>query len=93
VSDDRDWAALFDERFAHGASAVEERIWSEVFGQEYLEELAIQAFSAAPSSPASPSGFEPSTFWVAVQTGARLVGVDISSVALDAAGQRANRVP
>jgi hypothetical protein len=35
VSEGRDWATVFNQTFARDASAVEERIWHEVMGEEY----------------------------------------------------------
>jgi ubiquinone/menaquinone biosynthesis C-methylase UbiE len=104
VSDDRDWASVFNQTFAHGASAVQERIWREVMREEYpagldtyswlsRTELAriITEVRIKPNDTLGDIGCGQGGpgLWVAAQTGARLVGVDISSVALDAASQRA----
>jgi len=34
VTDDREWASVFDQECARDASAVQERIWREVMGRE-----------------------------------------------------------
>jgi SAM-dependent methyltransferase len=104
VSEGRDWATVFNQTFARDASAVEERIWHEVMGEEYpagldtfswlsrteldriTTEVRIQPDDTLADLGCGRGG---PGLWVAAQSGARLVGVDISSAALDAARERA----
>jgi SAM-dependent methyltransferase len=104
VVSDRDWAADFDRTFSSPLSGVEERIWRDVFGDEYPEglgthsmlsrtELArfVQELRVGPEDLLGDVGCGRGGpgLWVIAQTGARLVGIDISKVALDAAEARA----
>lgn len=104
VSDDRDWAALFDETFAKPITSVEDLVGREVFGDEYPEGLDTHSFLSRtelarfveevhvnPGDRLADIGCGRGGpgLWVIAQTGARLVGVDISTAALDSARARA----
>jgi ubiquinone/menaquinone biosynthesis C-methylase UbiE len=101
---ERDWATLFNQTFAAPASAVEARIWSEVFGDEYPANLDIHSFVTISElnrfvaelrlSPGDVlvdvgCGRGGPGLWVATQTGAHLIGIDIAETALNAARGRA----
>jgi SAM-dependent methyltransferase len=100
----RDWATLFNETFAAPVSAVAARIWSEVLGDEYPANLDIHSFVSiselnrfAGELRLSPGdvlvdvgcGRGGPGLWVATQTDARLIGIDIAEAALSAARGRA----
>ena len=101
---DRDWQATFNETFSQPVSAVQERIWRQVFGAEYPEDLDI--FSLVTVSELARISDEVQLgagdrlldmacgrggpgIWVAAHTGARLVGIDIAASAVAAADARA----
>ncbi|MDP9223606.1 MAG: class I SAM-dependent methyltransferase [Actinomycetota bacterium] len=104
VIDKRDWAAEFDEVYAAPASAVAERIWREVFGDEYPEGVDPNSYVTVSELgrfaeelrvgegdlllDAACGGGGPG-LWVAARTGTDLVGFDISVTALEAARARA----
>jgi len=100
----QDWRARFEQTYAGAPSPVAERVWRQVFGDEYpqgvdpysfitlseLERIAAeihvcdkQTFADLGCGRGGPG------LWVAAATSARLIGIDISSNALDAARQRA----
>jgi SAM-dependent methyltransferase len=101
---DHDWQATFSETFLQPASAVQVRIWRQVFGAEYPEGLDIYSFVTV-SELARISvevqlragdvlldmacGRGGPGIWVAAHTGASLVGVDIADSAVAAAEARA----
>ena len=100
----RDWAALFDETFALPVTGVEDRVFREVFGEEYPEGLGTHSFLSrtelarfvgevrvGPGDLLADVGCGRGGpgLWVIAQTGANLVGVDISTAALDSARARA----
>ena len=100
----QDWAIRFTETFAAPASAVQARIWSEVFGDEYPATLDIYSFTSVSELNRfvkelrlSPDdllvdvgcGRGGPGLWVATQAGARLIGIDIAETALGAARDRA----
>jgi SAM-dependent methyltransferase len=102
---DHDWQATFTETFAQPASAVEQRIWRQVFGDEYPEGLDIYSFVTV--SELARIGVEVQLdpgdvlldmacgrggpgIWVAAHTGARLIGVDLAESAVVAADARAH---
>lgn len=101
---ERDWAARFNDTFASPASAVHDSAWQEVFGGEYLPSLDTYSyvsvtelrrianelligegdrFSDVGCGRGGPS------LWVAAQTGATLIGVDIAETAVRAGQERA----
>jgi hypothetical protein len=41
---DRDWAAVFSDTFASPVSAVDARVWGEVFGDDYPADLGTYSF-------------------------------------------------
>jgi SAM-dependent methyltransferase len=102
---DRDWTAIFQSTFASPGSAVQERVWREVFGEEYPE--GVEPYSYTSRSELSRIATEldvgPGDVFadigcgrggpglrVAASTGAQLVGVDIADSALSAASARAH---
>jgi SAM-dependent methyltransferase len=104
VGDDRDWAALFDQTFTLPVSGIEERIWREVYGDEYPEGLGTHSYLSRTELARFVMEVRVSQdelladvgcgrggpgLWLAAQTGARLAGVDISMAALDTARARA----
>jgi SAM-dependent methyltransferase len=110
VADSRDWAAAFDQAFVADPGAeggVGARIWRDVFGDEYPEELSPHSYISrselerfARELRVGPgdvfadlaSGEGGPGLWVSTRTGATLVGVDISTVALESAARRAERM-
>jgi ubiquinone/menaquinone biosynthesis C-methylase UbiE len=105
MADQRDWKAEFERSFAGRPSAVAERIWRGVFGDEYpagldpfsavsvseLERIAADVRVGQGSTIADLGcGRGGPGLWVAMATGADLVGIDISSNALGAARERAS---
>jgi SAM-dependent methyltransferase len=107
VIDERDWAAEFDGVYAAPASAVAERVWREVFGDEYPEGVDPNSYVRVSELgrfaeelrvgegdlllDAACGGGGPG-LWVAARTGTDLVGFDISVTALEAARARAAAV-
>jgi SAM-dependent methyltransferase len=104
VTEDRDWAALFDQTYAVPLGSVEERISREVFGDEYPEGLGTHSFlsrseldwfvrevSVGPGEVLGDFGCGRGGpgLWIIAQTGSRLVGLDISATALELAKARA----
>jgi SAM-dependent methyltransferase len=100
------WRARFERAFAGPASAVRERIWREVYGPEYpdgvdpfsyisLTELRLFARETRVGSGQClvdiGCGRGGPGLWVAAATGARLIGLDITESALDAARRQADR--
>jgi hypothetical protein len=91
---DHDWQATFNETFSSPVSAVEQRIWRQVFGDEYPEGLDIYSFVTVSELTRisvdvqlrsgdvlldMACGRGGPGIWVAAHTGARLVGVDIAA--------------
>jgi cyclopropane fatty-acyl-phospholipid synthase-like methyltransferase len=104
MSVERDWKASFERSYAGAPSSVGERVWREVFGDEFpegvdpfsfitrseLERVAIEVRVGAGQTLADLGcGRGGPGLWVAGRTGARLIGIDISSNAIDAARRRA----
>jgi ubiquinone/menaquinone biosynthesis C-methylase UbiE len=104
MATERDWKAEFERTYAGSPSAVAERVWRGVFGAEYpagldpysyvsvseLERFATDA-RVGPSDTIADLGCGRGGpgLSVAMATGANLVGIDISSSALEAARERA----
>jgi SAM-dependent methyltransferase len=101
---ERDWAAEFSATFSMPASPVSARIWREVMGDEYPAELETFSFvsrtelakfvrdlAVGPESLFADIGCGRGGpgLWVAAQTGASLIGIDIASAAVAAAEHRA----
>ena len=99
-----DWAKVFEAEFATPVSAVQTRVWREVFGSEYPE--GVEPYSFVSRTELARFSAEVMVdgkghlvdvgcgrggpgLWVAAHTGARLTGVDIAASALKAAEQRA----
>ena len=104
MDEGRDWSALFDQTFAQPESRVEERVWREVYGDEYLEGFGTHSYlsrteldrfveelclSVSDLLADLGCGRGGPGLWVIAQTGARLVGIDISREALASAASRA----
>ena len=101
---ERDWRSVFEETYAGPPSRVAERVWRRVFGDEYpkgvdpfsyislseLERIASEVRVGRESTIADIGcGRGGPGMWVAMATGARLIGVDIAENALAAARERA----
>lgn len=102
-----DWRDIFEQTYAAPASRVQERIWREVFGDEYPEGVDPYSYVTASELRRIASdlrvgadetivdlgcGRGGAGLWVALATGAALVGIDIAESALLAARERAARV-
>jgi ubiquinone/menaquinone biosynthesis C-methylase UbiE len=105
VGTDRDWKAVFEQTYAGAPSLVAWRVWSQVFGDEYpqgvdpysyisvseLERIAAEIGVVEDETIADLGcGRGGPGLWIAAATGARLIGIDISSNALEAARERAD---
>ena len=99
--------AAFESTYAAPPSRVQERIWRSVFGDEYPEGLDPYSYISrtelarfAYDAQVGPGdllvdigcGRGGAGLWVAMTTGARLVGIDIAESALEAARDRARRL-
>ena len=100
-----DWQAEFDSAYAAMAETVQRRVWREVYGDEHpdgiifysyisrgeldrcAQELRVGAGEVFGDFGCGQGG---PGLWLASRTGARYVGVDISSVALDTARAQAS---
>lgn len=102
---ERDWRSLFERTYAGPPSLVAERVWRRVFGDEFpkgvdpfsyisvseLERFAMEARVGRDGTIADLGcGRGGPGIWVAMATGARLIGVDIAENALVAARERAD---
>ena len=100
----RDWATRFTETFAAPASAVQARIWREVYGDEYpasldthsavsvseLNKFVVELrLSAGDVLVDVGCGRGGPGLWVAAQAGSRLIGIDIAETAVTTARVRA----
>ncbi len=105
VTDDATWAEVFTSVFEAPASAVQARIWSEVYGDEYPAELDPYSFTTWSELRRVVDELAVSRddllidlgcgrggpgLWMASASGASLLGVDISPTALEAARRRAD---
>jgi cyclopropane fatty-acyl-phospholipid synthase-like methyltransferase len=101
---ERDWKTLFEQAYAGAPSAVAERVWRQVFGSEYPRGIDPYSYISASELERMAAdvrvggdevlvdlgcGRGGAGLWVATATGARLIGIDIASNALDAARRRA----
>jgi SAM-dependent methyltransferase len=101
---ERDWTALFNETFAGPESPIQDRIWREVFRDEYPTSLGLHSYTTISELNRFVSELRLSAgdvlvdlgcgrggpgLWVAAQTGAHLIGIDIAETALKAAQDRA----
>ena len=101
---ERDWQAIFEETYDGPPSTIEQRIWREVFGDDYPSGLDPYSFVSQPELErfASELRLKPGEtlvdvgcgrggpgLWVAGATGARLTGIDIAENAIEAARARA----
>ena len=99
------WTARFNDTFASPASAVYASTWQEVFGNEYPPSLDTYSYVSVTELRRIAKdlrigdgnrfadvgcGRGGPSLWVAAQTGAALVGVDIAETALRAGRERAN---
>src|SRR3954453_9605091 len=102
-----DWGEVFEEKYAAAASPVQERIWREVFGDDYTEGVDPYSFVTrseldrfARDVRVGPGqtlldigcGRGGAGLWVSAATGASLIGIDIAAAALVAARDRAERM-
>jgi ubiquinone/menaquinone biosynthesis C-methylase UbiE len=99
-----DWRQVFEHTYSSAGSPVQERIWREVFGDEYPEGVDPYSFISrselarfADEVRVGPGqtlvdlgcGRGGAGLWVAAATGAKLIGIDIAEAALVAARARA----
>jgi ubiquinone/menaquinone biosynthesis C-methylase UbiE len=104
VDVERDWRAAFEQTYSGSPSRVAERVWRRVFGDEYpvgidpfslisrseLERFAVELHVGETGTIADLGcGRGGPGLWVAMATGARLIGVDIAAKAVEAARERA----
>jgi len=104
VVDETAWAEVFTSVFEAPPSAVQARIWTEVYGDEYPAELEPYSFitrselrsfvqhldlTSADTLVDVGCGRGGPGLWVAATTGASLLGVDISPTAVADAARRA----
>lgn len=100
MSDPRDWRATFDEIFRAASSPVHHRVWREAYGDEYPAELDPYSYvtrteldrirhelrvAGGDTMADLGCGRGGPGLWLAAETGADLVGVDISPAAVEAA--------
>ena len=105
MATERDWKAEFERTYTGSASAVAERVWRSVFGAEYPAGLDPYSYVSVSelSRVATDTRVGPGDtiadlgcgrggpgLSVAMATGANLVGIDISSTALEGAQERAS---
>lgn len=101
---DRDWRAEFERAYAGSPSAVQERVWRQVFGDEYPEGVDPYSYVSVSELDRfvrevrvnnddilidAGCGRGGPGLFVAAATGARLIGFDIAEAALAAARTRA----
>jgi SAM-dependent methyltransferase len=101
---ERNWSEEFDATFARQPSSVQERVWMEVFGDEYpvgvdpysyVSRSELERFAAelriGPGDVFADVGCGRggAGVWIATRTRARLIGLDIAASALEAARSRA----
>jgi ubiquinone/menaquinone biosynthesis C-methylase UbiE len=104
MTPDRDWAVAFNNTFSTPVSAVHARIWAQVYGEEYPASLDTHSYITVSelNRIASELRLGPSDtlvdlgcgrggpgLWVAVQSGASLIGIDIAESAVTSARSRA----
>jgi ubiquinone/menaquinone biosynthesis C-methylase UbiE len=102
-----DWRQVFEATYAAPASRVQERVWREVFGDEYPQGVdpysyvttsELRRFAADLAVTGGERlvdlgcGRGGAGLWVALATGASLTGVDIAETALHAARDRARQL-
>ena len=102
---DGDWTEVFQSTFASPASAVQQRVWREVFGEEYPDGVEPYSYTSRTELSRIAAALEVERgdlfadigcgrggpgLWVAASTGAHVVGVDIADSALSAATTRAH---
>lgn len=106
VTGSRPWPEVFDDAFSGRAMSIEERVWRDVYGDEYpvgLDPYSYVSTSELRQFAAEVQVGEGDTLvdigcgqggpglWVAAETNASLIGIDISEVALEGARERARR--
>lgn len=99
------WQALFEESYSRPASVVQERVWREVFGEEYPEGIdpysyvsrteLLRFVSELRAGPGKTlvdvgCGRGGAGLWVAITAGCELIGIDIAENALSDARTRAS---
>jgi SAM-dependent methyltransferase len=107
MADERDWQSVFDKALGNGADTVSRRVWRSTLGDEYPDELDPHSYvsrtelallrdelrvGAGDTFGDLGCGRGGPGLWLAAHTGANLVGVDISPVAVAAATARAEAV-
>jgi SAM-dependent methyltransferase len=104
VTGETSWTEIFTAVFEAPASAVQARIWTQVYGDDYPAELEPYSFTTRSELRRIVDELALSRgdlmvdlgcgrggpgLWVAASAGASVLGVDISPTALEAARQRA----
>jgi SAM-dependent methyltransferase len=104
MDDDRSWQAVFDTAFREVRDDVQRRIWRAVFGDDYPEGVDPYSYVSLSELHQLRDSLRVDDgdvfgdlgcgrggpgLWLAARTGADLVGIDISQVALEAATERA----
>ncbi|GAA4513534.1 hypothetical protein GCM10023191_080740 [Actinoallomurus oryzae] len=103
---DQDWSRVFDRSYAEHSRSTRQRVWREVYGPEYAEhaepysyvsrselEMFAEYLRVGPSDTLADLGCGrggPGLI-VAARTGARLIGLDLSEVAIADARRAAER--
>ena len=107
MGDQKNWSAVFEHTFAGHASAVEARIWREVYGSEYPEGLDPCSYVSVTELRRFVDEVRTGSgqclvdvgcgrggpgLWVAAATGSRLIGIDIAKSALAHGRRRADQL-
>jgi SAM-dependent methyltransferase len=107
MGEEKSWTAIFEQTFAAPASTVEQRIWREVYGPEFPEGVDSYSYISLTELRRFADEVRTGTdqclvdigcgrggpgHWVAVATGARLIGIDIAESALAHARSRAEQL-
>ena len=107
VDAQHDWRSVFEQTYSRSPSRVAEQVWRGVFGDEYpvgvdpfslisrseLERIAVEVHVGEGATIADLGcGRGGPGLWVAMATGARLIGVDIAAQAVEAARERARAI-
>ena len=107
MTDPTHWRTVFEQTYGQPPSPIQARIWRAVLGDEYPEGLDPYSYTSRSELRRIANdlhvahgdtlldvgcGRGGAGLWVAMETGADLVGIDIAEAALDAARERATRL-
>ena len=107
MPDTTDWRPIFEQTYGQPASPIQERIWRAALGDEYPEGLDPYSYTSRSELQRMASDLQVGDgdtlvdlgcgrggagLWMAMETGADLVGIDIAESALVAARERAARL-